>query len=108
VALELQLSDHRLVEEPDDVRTGAHDVALVVERALQGAGAAEALAALQHEDALTGASKVGGGGEAVVAAANDDGVPITGGQLGDWRRQADLAHEPIHVHAPSRLMRRAV
>ena len=38
------------------------------------AGAAEHIAALEHADAQAGAGQVGGGGEAVVPAADDDRV----------------------------------
>ena len=48
---QLELADHQVVEQADDVGAGADHVALVVERPLEGAGAAEPLAALEHEDA---------------------------------------------------------
>ena len=78
---ELELLDDELVEQADDVGAGADDEVGVVERALERAGAAEPLAALEHEDALAGLGEVGGGGEAVVAAADDDRVPVACGEL---------------------------
>ena len=83
--------DHQLVEQADDVGARADHEALVGERALQGAGAAEPLAALEHEHAAPGPRQVGGRGEPVVAAADDDRVPVAGGEVGDRLRQPDLA-----------------
>ena len=88
---EPQLADDQLVEQADDVGARADDVARVAERPLERAGAAEPLAALEHEDRLAGAGEVRGAREAVVAAADDHGVPVAGGELGDGRGQADLA-----------------
>ena len=88
---ELELLDDDPVQEADDVRAWADHVALVVERALERAGAAELLAALEDDHALAGASEVCRGGEAVVAAADDDRVPFAPGELGDRGREADLA-----------------
>ncbi len=86
--LELQLVDHEVVEQADDVGARADRVA--GERLLERARAAEPLAALEHEHRLAGAGEVGGGGEAVVAAADDDDVPVLGGELGDRGGQPDL------------------
>ena len=91
MALELELGDHDRVEQADDVGAGADHVALVGERALEGAGAAELVAALEHEHRLAGLGEVGGGGEPVVPAADDDRVPVARGELGDRRRQPDPA-----------------
>ena len=86
-----ELVDDDVVEQPDDVGAGADHVAGIRERALEGAGAAEALAALEDEHALAGAREVGGRGEPVVAAADDDRVPVAGRELADGLGQADLA-----------------
>ena len=76
--LEPELVDHELVEQADDVGARADDVVGVGERALERAGAAEPLAALEHEHRLAGLGEVGGGGEAVVAAADDRPRPSCG------------------------------
>ena len=57
--LELQLADDEVVEQADDVGAGADDEVGVGERALERAGAAEPLAALEHEDGLAGLGEVG-------------------------------------------------
>src|SRR5262249_50962831 len=75
-ALEVELVDHQLVEQPDDVGAGADRVALVGERALERAGAAQPLPALEHQDLLARLGQVGRRGQAVVAAAHHDGVPV--------------------------------
>src|SRR3954463_15821566 len=46
---QLQLADDELVEQADDVREGADDEAVVMDRPLERARAAEALAAFEHE-----------------------------------------------------------
>jgi hypothetical protein len=89
VALQTQLVDHGLVEQPDHVRARADQVAGVVEGLLQGAGAAQALAPLQHQHRPAGPGQVGGGRQAVVAAADHHHVPAAGGQLGQGGGQAD-------------------
>ena len=63
--------------------------------------AAEPLAQLEHQHPVAGAGQIGGRGEPVVAAADDDRVPLAGGELGDRRRQADPAElrEDVVVHA---------
>ena len=58
---EVELVDHPLVEQPDDVRARAHRVALVLERPLERARAPELLAALEHEHRLPGLRQVGRG-----------------------------------------------
>ena len=73
---QLQLVDDHVVEEADDVGARGDDEAIVLERPLQGAGAAEPLTALEHQDRLAGPGQVGGRGQAVVAAADDDRVPV--------------------------------
>ena len=73
-----ELVDHDVVEQPDDVGARADHVTGIRERALEGAGAAESLAALEDQHALAGARQVGSRGEPVVAAADDDRVPVRG------------------------------
>ncbi len=90
VAAQIELGDHELVEQPDDVGAGGDEEAVVLERPLDRAGAAELLAPLQHEHRLAGPGQIGGRGEPVVPAADDDRVPIARGQLGDRHRQPDL------------------
>ena len=85
---QVELGDHELVEQADDVGARADDEALVGERALERAGAAQALAALEHEHRAAGAREVGRRGQAVVAAADDDGVPLARGELGQRLRAA--------------------
>ena len=92
VALELELGDHHRVEQADDVGAGADHEALVGERALERRRAAELLAALEHQHPLAGAREVGGGGEPVVAAADDDRVP----------RRAPRARRPAPAGRPAR------
>jgi fumarylacetoacetase-like protein len=76
--------------------------ALVFEWALQRAGAAEPLAALEHQHAAAGLGEVGGGGQPVVAAADDDHVPLAPGELGERLRQPQLPELLGHrVHAPT-------
>ena len=91
-----------LVEQPDDVGARADHVPLVAERLLERARAAEPVARLEDEHLLAGAGEVGGAGEPVVAAADDDHVPAARGQLADRRGQPDPA-EPVgdRVHAGS-------
>ena len=89
--MEVEVVDHLLIEQAEDVGARADHEALVRERPLEGAGAAEPLAALEHEDGPAGPGQVGRRGQAVVAAADDDRVPVPGGELRDRRRQADLA-----------------
>ena len=47
--------------------------------------------ALEHEDALAVARQVRRGGEPVMAAADDDDVPVARRQLGDRAGEAQLA-----------------
>ena len=99
-ALERELPDHEVVEQADDVGAGADDVVGVGERALERARAAEPLAPLEHEHGLAGPGEVGRAGEAVVAAADDDRVPVAGGELLHGRGQPDLAQllrDGVHV-----------
>ncbi len=84
-----QLIDHQRMQKSGEVRAGRH--ADAGEGLFDGTGASDARAALQHQDALAGAGQVGCAGEAVMTCADDDGVPWTGSELGNRRREADLA-----------------
>ena len=88
--LELELADHQLVEQADHVGAGADHVALVGEGPLQRAGAAEPLAPLSTRTRSPGPRQVGGRREPVVAAADDDRVPVALGELGHRLGQPDL------------------
>ena len=79
------------MQQAGEVGAGRH--ADAGEGLFDGAGAADAFAAFEHEDALAGARQVGGAGRAVVAGADDDDVPRARGDLLERRRQADLAQE---------------
>ena len=102
-ALQVEVVDHLLIEQAEHVGAGADHEPLVGERPLERAGAAEPLAALEDEHRAPGPGQVGGGGEPVVAAADDDGVPVARGDLGDRHRQPDLAEvggdlvRPLHA-----------
>ena len=104
VAFQAELVHHRLVEQADHIRARADQVPGVVEGLLQGAGAAQALAAFQHQHRPARPGQVGGGGQAVVAAADDHGVPAAGGQLRQGSGQTDLPQGRGHgrsTHANS-------
>jgi hypothetical protein len=62
VAAQLELADHQLVEQAHHIGAGADQVIGISEGALQRAGAAELLAALQHENRAAAAREVGRGG----------------------------------------------
>src|SRR6266567_860090 len=55
-----------------------------------GAGPADAQAALNDKDALAGPRKISGAGEAVVSGAEYDGVPGFRGDFAKWERQSDF------------------
>ena len=107
MALEPQLADDERVQQADYIGAGADYVALVREGALERAGAAEAVTALEHEDLLAGPGEVGGRRQAVVAAADDDRVPLARGELGERRRQPDLPGQRGHIRH-TRITRRIV
>ena len=90
-AVQVEVGDDLLVEQPDDVGARADHVPVVGERLLERAGAAEPVARLQDEHLVAGPGEVGGAGEPVVAAADDDDVPAPRGELTDRRRQPDPA-----------------
>jgi hypothetical protein len=73
-ALEFEVLDDLRAEHRHHVRRARHPPA---GRDLLGhAGAAEQVAALEHADPQAGAGQIRGGGEAVVAAADDDRVEV--------------------------------
>ena len=79
VPLELEIPDDLGTEQTVDVARGGD-----LEAGPQFFGdraAAEQLAALQHQHRAAGAGEVGGGDEAVMASADDDGVVV----VGSWR-----------------------
>ncbi len=101
-APELELIDHEVVEQADDVGAGTDDEALVSERALERRGAAQPLPALEHQHALAGTGQVGRGRQAVVPATHDDDVPVARRQVLHRRRQAHLTEvgrDLVHVSA---------
>jgi hypothetical protein len=67
------------MEEAGEIGAGRH--ADAGEGLLDGACAADAGAALDDQNALAGAGEIGRAGEAVVARADDDGVPGLGGEV---------------------------
>ena len=75
VAPQVELVDDAMVEEADEVCAGTHHEPRVVERMLEGARTADAVARLEHEHGAPRAREVCGGGEAVVAGADDDHIP---------------------------------
>ena len=76
-----ELPDHQGMQEADQVGARADQVPGVGEGLLEGARPTEPLALLEHEHRAAGPGQVGGRGQAVVAAADDHGVPATAGQL---------------------------
>ena len=73
VALEVEVAQDRRRQQAHHV--GEHrDLVLRSPRLLGDGGAADDVAALEHDGALAGAGEVGRGDEPVVAAADDDGV----------------------------------
>ena len=90
-AAQVELVDDHGIEQADDVRAGAHDVAVVREGAFEGACAPQPLAALQHQDRPAGAGQIGRAGQSVVSASDHHRVPLAGGQLRHRGREADFA-----------------
>ena len=70
---EAELFDDQRMQQAGEIGAGRHPDA--GKGLFDGACAADALAALEHQHALAGAGEIGGAGEAVVAGADDDGVP---------------------------------
>ena len=88
---EAQFGDHEVVEHADDIGARADDVPLVFEWPLEGAGAADALAALEHENALPLTRQIRRGRQSVVAAADDDDVPVAARPARRRGGEAELA-----------------
>ena len=97
VSAQVELTHHELVEHPDHVRARAHQVVGLRERLLQRARAAEVVSTLQHQHRLPGPRQVRRRGEAVVASADDDRIPVARRELGDRRGQPDLSERRIYV-----------
>lgn len=85
VAAELQFVDNELVEQADDIRTRADDPALVVERCLERARAADAVTSLENERLQSRVSEVRGRRQPVVPAPDNDNIP---GFLGQMRSKS--------------------
>src|SRR5439155_10366604 len=75
VPRQLELLDHERMEQPDEVRARADHETWIAERPLERARATDLIAPLEHEHRPARPRQVGGGGEPVVTAADDDGVP---------------------------------
>ncbi len=84
-----QLIHHQRVQQPCKISARRHPHPW--ERLLDGTGAPHTCPALQHQDAFACPGQVGRAGEAIMAGADDDGVPRLRSQLRDRRREADLA-----------------
>ena len=87
---EFEIAHDPGAQQADHIGTDGVDEARV--DLLADAGAAEDMALFEDQDLLAGAGQVGGGGQAVVATADDDGVPgaSAGGAAGDL----DFARSP--------------
>lgn len=84
-----QFVDDGLMEETGEIGAGAHFVAW--EGFGDGGSPADFWAGFKHENLLAGFGEIGGGGEAIVATADDDGVPIAGGEGFDGVAVSELA-----------------
>jgi hypothetical protein len=65
------------MQQAGEIGTGRHPDA--GKGLFDGAGAADAQPRFEDENTLAGAREIGSAGEAVVACADDDGVPRFGG-----------------------------
>jgi hypothetical protein len=79
------------MKESGEIGAGRH--AHTSKRLLDGAGAANAGTALDHEHAQAGSSEVGRAGETIVSGADDDHVPGFGPELADGDGQPDFAEQ---------------
>ena len=97
---QIELADHERMQQADQVRTRAHHEARVGERPLERARAADLRTSLQHDDAEARPRQIGGGGEPVVTAPDDDDVPRPPCEVGDgdvgqaWIRRSRRAGGP--------------
>ena len=89
VTAKVELVDDAMVEETDQVGARADHEPGIVERVVERARAADAVTRLEDEHSAPDACKVSGGGEAVVAGADDDHIPRLGCGLAA-QRHADL------------------
>ena len=85
VPAQVELVDHPVVEETDEIRARAHHESRILEGMLERARAADAVARFEHEHGATGTGEIGGRGEAVVAGADNDRVPWGGARLAGHR-----------------------
>ena len=79
VATQVELVDDAMVEEANEVRARADHERRVVERVLERARPADAVARFEHQHGAPRACQIGGGGESVVAGTDDNCVPGFGG-----------------------------
>ena len=98
--LELELADDDLVQQADHVRAGADQIAGILEGLLQRAGAAELLPPLEHQRPPPRAGQIGRRGQPVVAAADDDRIPVSCRERGYGLREADAAEHGVDVDHP--------
>ncbi len=89
--MQIELVDHELVEQADDVGARANHVAVVGEGPFERRRTTEALATLEHEHGLPRLCEISRGRQAVMATADDDRVPVALRQIRDRLRQPDLA-----------------
>jgi hypothetical protein len=72
---QVELVDDAVVEETDEVRAWAHDESRVLEWMVESTGSADTVTSLQHKHGATRPREVCGGGQSVVAGADDNSVP---------------------------------
>jgi hypothetical protein len=84
---QFELFDNFWMQESGKIGAGRHADGRMRfrERLLDGAGATDAVAAFENENALAVAREIGGTGEAVVAGADDDHVPRPGSEFSNRR-----------------------
>jgi len=85
VPSQVQLIDHAMVEQANEVGARADDERGIVEGVLERAGAADPVTRLEHQHRATCPSQVGGCGQAVVAGSDHNGVPGGGSDFGRHR-----------------------
>ena len=77
------------MQQAGEIGAGRH--AHAGEGLFDGAGAADARRAFENQHALAGAREIGGAGKAIVAGADDDGVPGLCGEFANGSGQAEFA-----------------